>query len=78
MTAIITSFGVYRILACPFGISTAPREYQARKAYQILQQCYLYGAVVYIDDTVIYGTNMGTFLEKLDFVLERMVKFNVG
>ena len=66
MTAIITPFGVYPYLACPFiffGISTSPGEYQARMAHQILQEFYLNSAVVYIDDTVIYGVNLGTFLE---------------
>ena len=43
----ITPIGVYRFLACPFGISTAPGEYQARMAHQILQEFYLNGAVVY-------------------------------
>ena len=45
------------------GISTAPGEYQARMAHQILKEFYLNDAVVYIDDTVIYGANLGTFLE---------------
>ena len=63
VTAIITPFGVYLFLAYPFGISTSPGEYQARMAHQILQEFYLNSAVVYIDDTVIYGVNLGTFLE---------------
>ena len=33
VTAIITPWGVYRFLACPFGISTAPDEYQARMKF---------------------------------------------
>jgi hypothetical protein len=33
VTAIITPWGVYRFLACPFGISSAPGEYQARMAW---------------------------------------------
>ena len=45
------------VLTCPFGISTAPGEYRSRMAHQIFQEFYLNGAVVYIDDTVIYGTN---------------------
>jgi len=49
-------------LACPFGISTAPGEYQARIAHKVLEEFNLIGAVVYIDDTV---------------VLNRMAKFNV-
>ena len=34
VTAIITPSGVYRFLACPFGISA---EYQARMAHEVLQ-----------------------------------------
>ena len=45
VTAIITPWGVYRFLACPFGISTAPGEYQARMAHKVLEG-YLNGAVV--------------------------------
>jgi len=62
VTAIITPWGVYRFLACPFGISTAPGEYQARMAHQILQDFCLNGAVEYINDTITYGRNEETFL----------------
>ena len=37
ITAIITPWGVHRFLACPFGISTAPGEHQARIANEILK-----------------------------------------
>jgi hypothetical protein len=77
ITAIITPWGVYRFLACPFGISTAPGEYQARMAHEILREFYLDGAIVYIDDTVIYGTDVDNFLSILDKVLEQMVRYNV-
>jgi len=62
---------VYRFLSFPFGILTAPGEYQARMDHQVLEGYYLNGAVVYIDDTVIYGGKM------LDMVLGRMTHFNV-
>ena len=62
VTAIITPWGVYRFLACPFGISTAPGEYQARMAHEVLQDYCLNCAVVYIDDRIIYGRNEKTSL----------------
>jgi hypothetical protein len=62
VTAIITPWGVCRLLVCPFGISTAPGEYQARMAHKILQDYYLNGAIVYIDDTDIYGSTVEDFL----------------
>ena len=40
VTSIITPLGVYRFLACLFGISTAPDEYQARMTHEILQDYY--------------------------------------
>jgi hypothetical protein len=46
-------------------------------AHIILQEFYLNGAIVYIDDTVIYGSCVESFLTVLNQVLERMVKFNV-
>jgi hypothetical protein len=68
---------VYRFLACPFGISTAPGEYQARMAHEVLQGYYLDGCIVYIDDTVIYGKTPETFLSVLDSVLGVMTAYNV-
>ena len=66
VTAIITPWGVYRFLACLFGISTAPGEYQARTAHEILHDYYFNCAIVYIDDTVIYGSTVEGFLSVLD------------
>ena len=77
VTAIITPWGVYRFLACPFDISTAPGEYQARMAHEILQDYYLNGEIVYIDDTVIYGSTVEGFLSILDQILSQMAAFNV-
>jgi hypothetical protein len=77
VTAVITPWGVYRFTACPFGISTAPGQYQARMAHEILREFYLNGAIVYIDDTVIYGADVESFLSNLDHVLEQMVRYNV-
>jgi hypothetical protein len=63
ITAVITPWGVYRFLACPFGISTATGEYQARLQSFILM--------------IRYGADPGSFLTVLDQVLLRMVQYNV-
>jgi len=34
VTAIITHWGVYRFLACPFGTSTEPGKYQERMGHK--------------------------------------------
>ena len=60
-----------------FEISTAPGKYQARMAHKVLEGFDLNEAVVYIDDTVVYGKDEASFLQMLDMVLDRMVKFNV-
>ena len=46
-------------------------------AHKVLKGYYLNGAVVYIDDTVVYGKDATSFLQMLDLVLDRMAKFNV-
>ena len=69
--------GSLSILAYPFGISTAPGDYQARMAHEILQDHFLNGAIVYIDDTVIYGSTVKAFLSILDQILSRIAAFNV-
>ena len=45
--------------------------YQARMAPEILRDYYLNGAIVYIDDTVIYGITVEGFLSVLDRILSR-------
>ena len=46
-------------------------------AHKVVEGYYLNRAVVYIDDTVIYGKDEASFLQMLDMVLDRMTKFNV-
>jgi len=46
-------------------------------AHVVLKDFYLNGAIVYIDDTVIYGRNVEEFLGTLDRILSQMSKFNV-
>ena len=46
-------------------------------AHEILNFFYLNGAVVYMDDTVIYDRNMEKFLTILDRNLSQMAAYNV-
>ena len=78
VTAIITPWGVYRFLACPFDISTAPGKYQEWLAHEILQDYYLIGSIGYIHDTVIFGSTVEDFLTVLDQILSRMAAINMG
>ena len=45
--------------------------------HEILQDYYLNGSIVYIDDTVIYGSSVEGFLYILDQILSRMAAFTV-
>ena len=65
--------GVYRFLLFPLRISTAPGEYQARLAHQVLEGFYLNGAV----DTVVYGKYEKDSLGMFDMIFGRMAHFNV-
>jgi hypothetical protein len=76
-TSIITPWGIYRFTACPFGICTAPGIYQDRMANEILRDVYLKGAVVYIDDTMVYSKDPNQFLQILDQTLGLMAEANV-
>ena len=46
-------------------------------AHKVVEGYYLNGAVVYIDDTVVYGKDATSFLQMMALVLDRMAKFNV-
>ena len=74
--AINTPWGLYSMEMLGFGISTAPGIYQQRMV-KILGDLYLEGVVVYIDDTLIYGTTVDEFLDRLDKALSRMANANV-
>ena len=41
-------------------LSIEPGEYQTRMAHDVLQDYYLNDAVVYVDDTIIYGRDEET------------------
>lgn len=76
-TTITTPFGLFKFTKCPFGLSTAPGVYQDRMANVVLKDLVPECAVVYIDDTIIYGKTVEEFLLNLGKVLERMKVFNV-
>lgn len=76
-TTIVTPWGMFQFNRCPFGISTAPGVYQDRMANEILKDWFLNGAVVFIDDTLIHGSDTSQFLDRLDKILHRMEECNV-
>lgn len=77
LTTITTIWGLYRFTRCPFGISTAPGIYQHIMAHVILKDVLYKMCVVFIDDTIVFGSTMDEFLHNLDAVLALMARFNV-
>jgi hypothetical protein len=77
LTTITTIWGLFRFTRCPFGISTAPGIYQHTMAHIILKDVLYKKCVVFIDDTIVYGSTEEEFLSNLDDVLGLMVRFNV-
>jgi hypothetical protein len=77
LLAIITPFGLYKWTRLPFGLWTATGVYQDRMANVILKD-YMYDfALVYIDDTGVFGNTASEFLHNLRLVFERFVQYNV-
>ena len=66
--------GGISLFGMPIWYLNCPGENQARMAHEVMQDYYLNGAIVYIDDTVIYGRDVEDFLDR---ILSQMAKFNV-
>ena len=75
MTAIITPCGVYQFLACPFGLSTAPSEYQTPIAYVVLKAFYGLSFILMILFSTVCR-NVEEFMGVLDRILSQLTKFN--
>ena len=66
MTTFITPFGGYCFNHLPFGITSAPEIFQFKRN-ELLKR--LEGVVVYMDDILVYGSNMKEHYECLSKVL---------
>lgn len=65
---------VYQFRCIPFGLSTAPSDFQA-SVQTILGDCYPSRCLLYVDDIVIFGDDEEDLLINIDAVLN---KLNVG
>ena len=68
-TTINTPRGLYQYNRLPFGISSAPSQFQ-RVVENVLKD--LAGVIVYLDDILVAGSNDEDHLRKLDQVLSRL------
>ena len=74
LTTFWTPFGIYRYLRMPFGIASAPEEYQ-RRQIEILQG--LPGTAVIADDILVYGCDVAEHDRNLRTLLHRARQANL-
>ena len=75
-TAFTCELGLFEYVRLPFGIATAPAQFQ-RMMNQVLQGLIGNGCFVYIDDIVIYGKTKQEHDENLRKVLTRLAEYNL-
>ncbi|GKT35302.1 putative nucleotidyltransferase, Ribonuclease H [Aduncisulcus paluster] len=76
LTAFCTPFGQYEYLFMPFGLVNAPSHFQfcMNRVFEgLIGRC----CVVYIDDVLIFGKDIGSLLENLKKVLDRIREWNL-
>jgi hypothetical protein len=72
-TAFISNHGLYEYVKMPFGLCNAPSTFQ-RCIELILRGLQWKTLLIYIDDIVIYSSNMEDHIRALDEVLVRLSK----
>ena len=72
-TAFITKYGLYEYAKMNFGLCNAPSTFQ-RCVELILRGLQWKTLLIYIDDIVIYSSNMEDHIRTLDEVLGRLFK----
>lgn len=75
-TAFSTSTGHYEFYRLPFGLKTAPSTFQ-RLMNSVLAGINGIKCFVYLDDIVIYGSNLKQHNRKLQEVFDRLREFNL-
>src|SRR3546814_906620 len=71
LTAFATQDGLYEYTRVPFGLRNAPGYFQ-RAMSQVLTGLTDRGCQVFVDDIVVYGDDVETFLRNLRAVLQRL------
>lgn len=72
-TAFITKYGLFEYKKMPFGLCNAPSTFQ-RCVELILRGLQWKTLLIYIDDIVIYSSDLTTHIQMLDEVLSRLSK----
>ncbi len=76
ITAFVTPDGLYEFNVLPFGLSNSPAAFQ-RMMDSVLGSLKFHGALVYIDDILIYSASVKEHFVLLEQVFERLVKANL-
>ncbi len=72
-TAFVTSEGLYQFRVMPFGLTNAPSTFQ-RMVDVLLAGLKWSVCLVYLDDIVVFGNNPAEHLERLEAVLQGLLK----
>jgi len=75
-TAFSTREGHFQYKRMPFGLKGAPATFQ-RLMTTVLSGIQGIGCLVYLDDIIVFGENLGVHNERLREVFDRMRKFNL-
>ena len=70
-TAFVTHHGLYRYTRMPFGLKNAPATFQ-RAMDVILASVKWQTAIVYLDDVIVFSTDIGQHVHQVDRVLRLM------
>ena len=71
LSAFVTPLGQYEYTRLPFGVMSAPAEFQ-QQLELILGDTLYTRALVYIDDILIFGCTFQELIENLEIVLQRL------
>ena len=75
-TAFATRQGLYEFCVMPFGLATAPASFQ-RMMQDVLQPVFHKGALVYLDDLILYSNDQASHIILLDTVIALLDKANL-
>ena len=70
-TAFITKYGLFEYTKMPFGLCSAPSTFQ-RCMELIFRGMHWKTLLIYLDDIILYSSNLDDHFEKLDEVLSRL------
>ena len=75
-TAFCTTYGLYKYLVMPFGLSNVPATFQSFINHILYQYLNLL-LVFYLDNILVYSLNQTTYQEYLSLVFKELLKYEL-